>query len=76
MNTPEDYRRIGVWSGAVESWEDGWRDDTKGGTFEWWYFEAILDDGEGHVVRDGGDLIYEFAYVQDSCRELMGTTGR
>ncbi|MDZ4957364.1 hypothetical protein GNF51_16640, partial [Clostridium perfringens] len=26
-------------------WEDGIRIDTSSGKFEWWYFDAHLDDG-------------------------------
>jgi predicted secreted hydrolase len=31
-------------------WEDGLRTDTKPGTFEWWYFDAHLDDGSTAVI--------------------------
>ena len=45
MYTPEDYRKIGVKKDAIEPWEDGKREDYRAGAFEWWYFDAILDDG-------------------------------
>jgi hypothetical protein len=48
--TPEDYRTVGIERGAVKPWEDGLR--TSGGprSFEWWYFDAHLDDGAKLVV--------------------------
>lgn len=33
-----------------EPWEDGLRADTGPGSFEWWYFDAHLDDGSTMVV--------------------------
>lgn len=45
MNTKEDYRRLKLSRKAVELWEDGKRDDDRKGAVEWWYFDAILDDG-------------------------------
>lgn len=33
-----------------EPWEDGLRADTGPGSFEWWYFDAHLDDGSTAVV--------------------------
>jgi hypothetical protein len=33
-----------------EPWEDGLRSDTGRGSFEWWYFDAHLDDGSTVVV--------------------------
>lgn len=35
---------------TVEPWEDGRRADTGRGFFEWWYFDAHLDDGSTAVV--------------------------
>jgi hypothetical protein len=40
-----DYRRLGITRGLVEPWEDGARTDNRRGTYEWWYFDAHLDDG-------------------------------
>lgn len=45
MNTAEDYKRLKLNPNRIEAWEDGCRDDFKAGKFEWWYFDAILDDG-------------------------------
>ncbi|MCW2764728.1 MAG: hypothetical protein JWO11_687 [Nocardioides sp.] len=48
--TPEDYTAIGIERGAVKPWEDGLRTGGGPGTFEWWYFDAHLDDGAKLVV--------------------------
>jgi hypothetical protein len=45
-----DYRHLGVQPGSVEPWEDGARTDNRRGTYEWWYFDAHLDDGATLVV--------------------------
>lgn len=42
---PEDYEKIGVKPGVVEVWEDGRRNDSHPGAFEWWYVDAMFDDG-------------------------------
>ena len=46
----EDYQRLGLTPDKVERWEDGARTDGGRGTFEWWYFDAHLDDGTALVV--------------------------
>ena len=46
----EDYRRLGIDRGAVRTWEDGARTDNRRGTYEWWYFDAHLEDGSTLVV--------------------------
>jgi CrtC N-terminal lipocalin domain len=48
--TPEDYRAIGIEPHAVKPSEDGLRTGGGPGTFEWWYFDAHLDDGAKLVV--------------------------
>ena len=48
--TPEDYSREGMNPEAIESWEDGLRTNMQRGTFEWWYFDAEMDDGTKVVV--------------------------
>jgi hypothetical protein len=47
---PEDYARLGLRPGMVELWEDGRRTDGRKGTYEWWYFDAHLDDGPKIVI--------------------------
>jgi hypothetical protein len=49
-NTPEDYARLGIEPGAIKPWEDALRTDGSAGTYEWWYFDAHLDDGAKLVV--------------------------
>jgi hypothetical protein len=49
-STPDDYARIGIEPGAIKPWEDGLRTDGGEGTYEWWYFDAHLDDGATLVV--------------------------
>ena len=45
-----DYARLGLAREAVAPWEDGARTDNRRGTYEWWYFDAHLDDGSSLVV--------------------------
>jgi hypothetical protein len=49
-STAEDYERIGIKPDQVLPWEDGARTDGRAGTYEWWYFDAHLDDGTKLVV--------------------------
>lgn len=45
-----DYRRLGILRGLVKPGEDGARTDNRRGTYEWWYFDAHLDDGATLVL--------------------------
>lgn len=45
-----DYERLNLARDAVAPWEDGARTDNRRGTYEWWYFDAHLDDGSSLVV--------------------------
>jgi hypothetical protein len=49
-NTPADYARFGIEPGAIKPHEDGLRTDGGPGSYEWWYFDAHLDDGAKLVV--------------------------
>jgi hypothetical protein len=49
-STAADYERIGIKQDHIEPWEDGARTDGSAGTYEWWYFDAHLDDGAKLVV--------------------------
>ena len=49
FTTPQDLTREGL-SETVAPWEDGLRTDTGRGSFEWWYFDAHLDDGSTAVI--------------------------
>lgn len=46
---PEYLERDGL-SQTVQNWEDGQRAHTQRGTFEWWYFDAHLDDHSTAVI--------------------------
>ena len=50
MDQPEDFKRLGVNPDVVELWEDGRRDDGRKGSFEWWYFDALLEGGTKVVI--------------------------
>jgi predicted secreted hydrolase len=45
-----DYARLNLARDVVAPWEDGARTDNRRGTYEWWYFDAHLDDGSSLVV--------------------------
>jgi hypothetical protein len=47
---PADYERLGIDPIAVARFEDGQRIGTERGHYEWWYFDAHLDDGATVVV--------------------------
>ncbi|MFE4632192.1 hydroxyneurosporene dehydrogenase [Streptomyces sp. NPDC056773] len=47
---PQDYEKLGIVPRAIKPWEDGLRTDGSAGTYEWWYFDAHLDDGAKLVV--------------------------
>jgi predicted secreted hydrolase len=49
-STADDYQRVGIKPDQVLPWEDGARTDGSAGTYEWWYFDAHLDDGAKMVV--------------------------
>lgn len=51
MDTKEDFVKLGINPDKVEQWEDGRRDTSARGHWEWWYFDAILDDGSSVVVQ-------------------------
>ena len=50
--TPADYEHYGIRRGEIAAWEDGFRTSPGGpGTFEWWYFDAVLEDGSTLVIN-------------------------
>jgi hypothetical protein len=49
-NTGADYARFGIEAGVIKPHEDGLRTDGGPGGYEWWYFDAHLDDGAKLVV--------------------------
>ena len=44
------YERLNIFSDSIQVREDGMRTTGKRGTYEWWYFDAHLDDGSKIVV--------------------------
>jgi hypothetical protein len=47
---PADYQKLGIDPVDVAQFEDGQRIGTRKGCYEWWYFDAHLDDGATVVV--------------------------
>jgi hypothetical protein len=47
---PADYKRLGISPVEIAEFEDGQRIDTEKGHYEWWYFDAHLDNGATVVV--------------------------
>src|SRR5258708_16194244 len=47
---PADYHKLGIDPVEVARFEDGQRIGTEKGRYEWWYFDAHLDDGATVVV--------------------------
>jgi hypothetical protein len=45
-----DYARLGLARKDIKVWEDGARTDDRPGSYEWWYFDAHLEDGAKLVV--------------------------
>jgi len=45
-----EYQRLGLEPDSIAPWEDGFRTDGERGTWEWWYFDAHLDDGSSLVI--------------------------
>jgi len=46
-----NYSKYGLKAGSIpEKWEDGMRTNGEGGTYEWWYFDAHLEDGSTAVI--------------------------
>ena len=50
-NLSDDYKRFNLKeTNAPEKWEDGMRSTGGKGTYEWWYFDAHLEDGSILVI--------------------------
>jgi hypothetical protein len=46
----DDYAHLGLKPGKIEPWEDGMRTTGGPNSYEWWYFDAHLDDGTSLVI--------------------------
>jgi DNA-binding beta-propeller fold protein YncE len=55
--TPADFTALGIGQ-KVAIWEDGRRTPKSANTFEWWYFDGLLDDGTVVVVWFGDNWFY------------------
>ncbi len=49
-STPEHYKKYGVKDNLIEKREDGIHTDGNPGNYEWWYFDANMDDGSNLVI--------------------------
>jgi hypothetical protein len=47
---PSDYSRLGIAPADIAEFEDGQRIGMERGQYEWWYFDAHLDNGATVVV--------------------------
>ena len=49
--SPSDFEKLNLKPGNIpEVWEDGTRTNGAKGTYEWWYFDAHLNDGTTVVI--------------------------
>ncbi len=55
--TPADFTALGIGQ-KIAIWEDGRRTPKSADTFEWWYFDGLLDDGTVVVVWFGDNWFY------------------
>ena len=47
---PEDFAKLGIQPGRIKASEDGMRTEGGPGGYEWWYFDAHLQDGSSLVI--------------------------
>lgn len=55
-------------SNSPEKWEDGTRTNSEKGTYEWWYFDAHLDDGSIFVITF---FTRDYAKLKQEARPLI-----
>ena len=64
---PADYKRLEIAPVKIAEFEDGQRIGTEKGRYEWWYFDAHLDDGATVVlVHDPSSLRFHSAQLSTS----------
>ena len=51
MDSDKDFKKWGVNPDSIETWEEQRRTDDSAGTWEWWYFDGIMDDGSKIVIQ-------------------------
>lgn len=66
LTRPEDYEKIGVRPGVIEQWEDARRTRDSMGEYEWWYFDAIMEDGTKVVVNFNSSMDEEMRAVVEA----------
>lgn len=63
MNELEDYKKLGINPKEIEMWEDGIRIDPVRMTWEWWYFDFMLENGTKVVIqffsKSGGSMYFK-----------------
>ena len=57
-STEAEYRHFGLKKDSVETWEDGRRTPQDGKHFEWWYFDARLEDGTKLIIWFSDNWFY------------------
>lgn len=53
------YEREGNKKGVIKEWEDGFRTEGVKNAFEWWYFDAHLDDGSSLVIMFYSKTVFD-----------------
>jgi len=58
LSAEADFRRLGLDGKQVAVWEDGRRSPQESSSYEWWYFDGLLDDGTVIVAWLGDNWGY------------------
>lgn len=57
---PEDFAKLGLEQNAIAQWEDGRRTDGHKGEYEWWYLDAVMEDGSALTVIFYSNHVFSF----------------